>query len=191
MGNVSMKKMTHEKWEFIYRCIEVLLVSVPESLKDIIHTDLLFHAIKLKKKDDDLIFIALRNKKFSLLRGSLKHDILKNSSDIEMGSYESPFCVDELKRVETFNIIMRAYIKFTKVECLFIKYMLFYYDRGKDLNITQISRKIKISKARGGVVLKNIRKKILDAKQEKTNKLMLSLRSFRDLQGALDRYNKS
>lgn len=182
MSAIRFKGCTKEKISFIYKIIGVLIQSVPFSIQEDVRTELLLLAIDIVDKNMGYIFIALKNKKISILRSpARKNNVLVNSLNLIDICDESGYSNHALQIKEDLNIVLIAYKRATMVEKRYIREAIKYYKNKGEFNNTIISRNIGVGRIRGFHILAKIRKYIGEIRNENKSKLLSDLRNVDDL----------
>ena len=183
---------TKTKVRFIYEAIDVLLYSVPYAIEEDVRTVLLEVAMELIDKEKEYIFVALRNKKMSILRGSaINNNVLKGSLLLLDHGDESDYLSRGLYTVEELNILLIAYTKLSERECKFFKEILRYFKKKEEIKMSDVCYYQRVCAQRGSQLINGIRRKIRDVQETKSRKLLRDMRTIDALQKAITEFDKN
>lgn len=141
----------------IHKFVRLLVQSVPEEIKEDVHTELLLKGLTLFKESDQYIFKSLRNRKIDLLRGSLSKDPLVNSVRFMRRRHETMCSGEELEYAEYLGMLYVAYVYMTPVYRKFFRDIVRHARLRKEWNVKKSSKRCKFSDKRGYKVFAEIR----------------------------------
>lgn len=150
-------RISEKKAGRIYKFVKLLIQSVPESIQEEVHTELLFRGLELCKKSDAYIFTSLKNRKIDLLRGSLGKSVHTKVVDHEKADRETVRFLEELEFTKEFGLLYVTYKYLTPVYRKFFRDIIRHIRLKKEWTVRKSCKRCKFSDKRGYKVFSEIK----------------------------------
>lgn len=168
----------------VYKIVCIQLRRVPEIVRDDCMMKMIEKGLKVAEKGPNYVFKAVLNERHRLMNSKLIKLIQEENEDPDKEVDETESILEELCGSEDLWALYQAFPSMLETQKNLLRDMVHQAGLRRDINFTDVSKRLKISRVRTHKILNRLRETV-DAEKKKGITRDYSIKTFEDFRQAI------